>query len=79
MLASNHGISSLAIPAISTGIFRFPKERAARLIFDAIVDFFNVNPDSSICAVELILFDEPGVRTFVIEWERRWPEDGNSS
>lgn len=79
MLAANHGISSLAIPAISTGIFRFPKERAARLIFDAIVDFFNVNPDSSICTVELILFDEPGVRTFVTEWKRRWPEDGSSS
>jgi O-acetyl-ADP-ribose deacetylase (regulator of RNase III) len=31
MLAAEHGLASLAYPAISTGIYRFPPERAARI------------------------------------------------
>jgi O-acetyl-ADP-ribose deacetylase (regulator of RNase III) len=30
-LATNHGIKSIAFPAISTGVYRFPKDRAARI------------------------------------------------
>jgi O-acetyl-ADP-ribose deacetylase (regulator of RNase III) len=30
-LASKHGITSIAFPAISTGVYRFPKDRAARI------------------------------------------------
>ena len=30
-LAIAHGLSSLAFPCISTGVYRFPKERAARI------------------------------------------------
>jgi len=30
-LAAGHGLSSIAFPAISTGIYRFPPERAARI------------------------------------------------
>ena len=30
-LAREHGVASLAFPAISTGIYRFPKERAATI------------------------------------------------
>jgi O-acetyl-ADP-ribose deacetylase (regulator of RNase III) len=30
-LAAKHGIRSIAFPAISTGVYRFPKERAARI------------------------------------------------
>src|SRR5512141_1537489 len=32
--------ASIAMPAISTGIYGFPKERAARIIFTAIEDYF---------------------------------------
>jgi O-acetyl-ADP-ribose deacetylase (regulator of RNase III) len=30
-LAAKHGITSIAFPAISTGVYRFPKDRAARI------------------------------------------------
>jgi O-acetyl-ADP-ribose deacetylase (regulator of RNase III) len=30
-LAARHGLSSIAFPAISTGVYRFPPERAARI------------------------------------------------
>lgn len=31
LLAHEHGIASMAFPAISTGVYRFPPERAARI------------------------------------------------
>jgi O-acetyl-ADP-ribose deacetylase (regulator of RNase III) len=31
MLAADHGLASIAFPAISTGVYRFPPERAARI------------------------------------------------
>jgi len=30
-LAAKHGIKSIAFPAISTGVYRFPKDRAAKI------------------------------------------------
>ncbi len=77
-LASDHNLTSLALPAISTGIFRFPKERAARLIVDAIMDFYHRNPNSSLKTVDLTLFDEPSVDIFVAEYKRRWPTNCDS-
>lgn len=32
-LATSHACSTVAFPAISTGVYRFPKERAARIAF----------------------------------------------
>ena len=31
MLAAEHGLTSIAFPAISTGVYRFPPDRAARI------------------------------------------------
>ncbi len=38
-LAEEKGISSVALPAISSGIFGFPKERAVEIIFETAVEF----------------------------------------
>ena len=38
-LAERHQLGSLAFPAISTGIFRFPLERATRLALEEITRF----------------------------------------
>jgi len=42
-LAALHGIESLAFPAISTGAYGFPKERAARIAVREVVDFMGNN------------------------------------
>lgn len=34
-LAAEHGVSSIAFPAISTGVHRFPKDRAAGIALQA--------------------------------------------
>jgi O-acetyl-ADP-ribose deacetylase (regulator of RNase III) len=59
--------SSVAMPAISTGIFGFPKERAARIIFSAIEDYFAGNR-SGIMAVKLVLFDAATMDVFLKSW-----------
>lgn len=72
-LAAEQGFVSLALPAISTGIFGFPKARGARVILDAIVAFFAAHPAASLHEVRITLIDEPSVRTFEDEFRRRWP------
>lgn len=63
--------SSIAMPAISTGIFGFPKDRAAGIIFSAIEDYFAKN-SSNLKTVKLVLFDQSIVDVFVSSWEDRW-------
>lgn len=59
---------SLALPAISTGIFGFPKERAAHLILDAIRRYFQNNP-SHLKLVRVVLFDRETLNTFLAVWQ----------
>ncbi|MDO9299730.1 MAG: macro domain-containing protein [Anaerolineales bacterium] len=59
---------SIAMPAISTGIFGFPKERAAGIIFSAIKKFFIETKSSSIQIVRLVLFDDATIQPFLKVW-----------
>ena len=63
--------SSIALPAISTGIFGFPKDRAARIIFSAIEKYF-VNSSSGLKTVKLVLYDQPTVDVFIQIWQEKW-------
>jgi O-acetyl-ADP-ribose deacetylase (regulator of RNase III) len=54
-LAGEHGLKSLAFPAISTGIYGFPKERAARIALEAVLGHLARN--DSIIEVRLVCFD----------------------
>jgi O-acetyl-ADP-ribose deacetylase (regulator of RNase III) len=60
--------SSISFPAISTGIFGFPKERAAQVIFSSIEKYFSQNK-SGIKLVRLVLFDESTITAFIKRWE----------
>ncbi len=68
-VADRLGLESLALPAISTGIFGFPKARAARVILEAIRDYFAAHPDSSLRLVRLTLYDRPTVQAFLETWD----------
>ncbi len=61
---------SIALPALSTGIFGFPKERAARVIFPAVEKYF-AETRSGLKLVRLVLFDQPSVEAFMAEWTRQ--------
>jgi len=43
-LAAEHGLPSIAFPAISTGIYRFPPGRAARIAVGAVVSELAASP-----------------------------------
>jgi O-acetyl-ADP-ribose deacetylase (regulator of RNase III) len=72
-LADKLGCSSIAVPAISTGIFGFPKERAAGLLFSAVEKFFEDNP-SNLTIVKILLIDQFSVDVFVNVWGSRWAD-----
>ena len=63
--------SSVAMPAISTGIFGFPKDRAARIMFAAIEKYLEGNP-STLKVVKLTLFDQTTVDVFIKSWHEKW-------
>lgn len=73
-VAAQNGLASLAIPALSTGIFGFPKARAAHVILQAIIDSLEAHPDTSLREVRLVLFDPRVLEEFLAEFARRWPE-----
>jgi O-acetyl-ADP-ribose deacetylase (regulator of RNase III) len=56
-LAVEHGLRTIAFPAISTGIYRFPPERAANIAVKAIRDFVTAHP-GRLERVVLVGFDE---------------------
>lgn len=55
-LVADHGLASVAFPAISTGAFGYPKDRAANIAVDT-VRAFTVRP-SSIDQVIFVCFDQ---------------------
>ena len=56
--------SSIALPAISTGIYGFPKDRAAEIIFSTIDKYFVENSSSGLKTVKLVLFDQARMDVF---------------
>jgi len=64
--------SSLALPAISTGIFGFPKDRAADILFKAIENYFKENTSSGLKIIKLVLFDQSTVDAFIKSWHDKW-------
>lgn len=64
-VADELDLHSIAFPAISTGIYGFPKERAARIIVDAIETYFKENELSGIQTIKLVLFDQPTADAFL--------------
>lgn len=67
--ADQLNVTSIAMPAIATGIYNFPKERAAKIIIHSIEAYFAENPASTVKLVHLTLFDQHTVKAFLAEWD----------
>jgi len=72
-VASENQLKSICLPAISTGIFGFPKDRAAGVIYKAIIEYFVKEADFSIKQVRLTLFDQETVDVFKNVWQEVFP------
>jgi O-acetyl-ADP-ribose deacetylase (regulator of RNase III) len=55
-LARRHDLTSIAFPAISTGVYGFPADRAARIAVSTIAD--HVSEDATLSRVLLCCFSE---------------------
>ena len=61
-LAAEHGLKSIAFPAISTGIYGFPINRAASLMLREAVDYLAGR--TGVECVLFCLYDKPGYQVF---------------
>jgi O-acetyl-ADP-ribose deacetylase (regulator of RNase III) len=69
-------LATIAIPAISTGIFGFPKERAAAIILRTIQTYFERAKGSGLKTVRLTLYDRPTIQAFQQAWEEKPEKPG---
>ncbi len=67
-LADELRCESLALPAISTGIFGFPIRRAAKVIISAVRQYF-ADTSSGIRLVKIVLYDSGTAFEFDQVWE----------
>ena len=68
-LASENGIRSIAFPSISTGVYRFPVELAAKIAVNTVNKFLQDHPDK-FDLVEWALFDSHTESVYEAEVER---------
>ena len=61
-------LESIAFPAISTGIFGFPKERAAGIMIKAIEDYFRTKFHPGLKTIRLVLYDATTLAAFQKVW-----------
>ena len=62
-LAVAHGIRTIAFPAISTGVYGYPKDEAAEVASGAIQQF--LNDESSLQLVRLVFYSPDDLNTFL--------------
>jgi O-acetyl-ADP-ribose deacetylase (regulator of RNase III) len=62
-LAAQHGIRTIAFPAISTGVYSFPLERATRIAVNEVKKF--LEQDNTIEQVMFVCFDHKTYQTYM--------------
>jgi len=70
MLASGKSLRSISIPAISSGIFGFPKDRCAEILVSETLQYMKQNPKSSLKLIEFCVFDDLTMGYFKEELEK---------
>lgn len=69
LVARGHRLDSVALPAISAGVFGFPKDRCARNMLDEIARFAEVHQVGGPGDVRVVLRDEDVVEAFLAAWD----------
>ncbi|MGE5808226.1 MAG: macro domain-containing protein [Nitrospirota bacterium] len=71
-LAAGEKLKSISVPAISAGIFGFPKDRCAKILVAETAAFIRNNPSVSLALVEFCIFDQEAYGYFKEEIEKVW-------
>ena len=68
-LATTRGLRSVSMPAISAGIFGFPKDQCARILVQETASFLKTNTTHALQLVEFCIFDPEAFGFFRSELE----------
>ncbi|MEN3007445.1 macro domain-containing protein [Pseudothermotoga sp.] len=68
--AEQTSVTSISIPAISSGIFGFPKDQCAEVFFKALTDFLTERQNTCLKLIRLCNIDEETSRIFLSVFER---------
>jgi O-acetyl-ADP-ribose deacetylase (regulator of RNase III) len=71
-LALGHHIKTLAFPAISTGVYHFPKERAAKIAFGHVLDFLSHHAHPQEVTFCCLSQDDAAVYQHIIDTRNQW-------
>jgi len=69
-LAAEQGLRSISVPAISAGIFGFPKDRCAKILVTETAAFLKGKPAGALELVEFCIFDNEAYVFFRAELEK---------
>jgi O-acetyl-ADP-ribose deacetylase (regulator of RNase III) len=58
LLASQKRLKSISVPAVSAGIFGFPKDRCAKILVGETAAFLRSDPATALELVEFCIFDQ---------------------
>lgn len=70
LLASKYNLKSISFPSISTGIYGYPIEDAAKIALNTAKEFENDNPNSSIKEIIFYLYDDLTYQIFLNEYNK---------
>ncbi len=73
-LAMDHGIRTIAFPSISTGVYHFPVELAAKIAVRTVARFLSEHADA-FDLVEWVLFDERTENVYSCEVDKLYNEE----
>jgi O-acetyl-ADP-ribose deacetylase len=65
-------LKSVALPAISAGIYGFPAELCAQVLLGAIQEYVDSKPGTALREIRVVLFDEPMAALFIAEAKTRF-------
>ncbi|NCO66985.1 MAG: macrodomain protein [Nitrospirae bacterium CG_4_10_14_0_8_um_filter_41_23] len=70
LLTSEKGLKSISIPAISSGIFGFPKDRCAAILVKEALNYIKKNPQNSLEVIEFCVYDDRTAGYFKKEFDK---------
>ena len=74
-IARKQGLQSIAFPAISSGIFGFPKDRCAQVMIRTVADWAADHPDDPPRDLRFTIIDDVTVNVFAAELGRVFGEN----
>ena len=69
-------LTTMALPAISSGIFGFPKGRCAEILIQTAINFCAQYPDSPLREIRFTNIDQPTVSVFQAELQKLGVQNG---